>query len=198
FFQVFTMLKMAGAPLINEMLYEATQMQIHYLESTWISNVLPNEQYMGSVAPRKSIFDSGKSCISSDHSTAFLLTAKPHFPSIPVDDAAPLLIHDLQPVFGDFFLGWSYTSHHGCHLSSPNSPLPFSHFHAWDKFCIQQHLAQDPLSLSPPQTTQAFPLSTNMPWGQANTILICHESGDVISAGHVDECMLKLNEIRHA
>ncbi|KAI6002644.1 hypothetical protein F5J12DRAFT_680849, partial [Pisolithus orientalis] len=157
FFQLFTMLKMAGAPLINEMLYEATQMQIHYLESTWISNVLPNEQYMGSVAPRKSVFNSGQSCISSNNSTAFLLTAKPHFPSISIDYAAPLLIHDLC---------------HGCHLSSPNSPLPFLHFHSWDKFCIQQHLAQDPLSLSPPQAIQAVPPSTNMPWGWANTVLI--------------------------
>ncbi|KAI6002200.1 hypothetical protein F5J12DRAFT_723281 [Pisolithus orientalis] len=152
FFQLFTMLKMASAPLINEMLYKATQMQIHYLESTWISNVLPNEQYMGSVAPRKSTFDSGQSRISSDNSTAFLLTTKPHFPSIPIDDAAPLLIHDLQPALGDFFLGWSYTSHHGHCLSSPNSPLPFLHSHTWDKVHIQQHSAQDPLSLSPPQT----------------------------------------------
>ncbi|KAI6098384.1 hypothetical protein EDD16DRAFT_1450420, partial [Pisolithus croceorrhizus] len=123
-------------------------------KSTWISNVLPDEWHMGSVVPRKSIFDSAQSHVSSDNSTAFLLTIKPHFPSISIDDAA------------------SYTSCNGHWLPSPLCHLPFSNIHAWDKFHMQQHSAQDLLSLSPPQTIQAIPLIINMPWGWANTILI--------------------------
>ncbi|KAI6014080.1 hypothetical protein PISMIDRAFT_110851 [Pisolithus microcarpus 441] len=187
FFQLFTTLKTAGAPLINEMVYEATQMQMHYPESTWVANVLPNEQRVGSIASRKSIFDNSRSRISSDNSTAFLVTVKPHFPSISVDDTAFLSINDLRPALGDFFSGRSYTSRNGRRLSLPNCPLPFSDFHAWNKFRIQQRSVQDPLSLSPPQTIQAVPPSTNMPWGRANTVLISHESGDAISADRADE-----------
>ncbi|KAI6022479.1 hypothetical protein BKA83DRAFT_4054337, partial [Pisolithus microcarpus] len=193
FFQLFTTLKTAGAPLINEMLHEATQMQMYYPESTWISNVLPNEQHMGFVAPRKSIFDSARSRISSDNSTAFLLTVKPHFPSIPLNDAATLLsINDLRPALGDFFSGRSYTSCNGRRLSSPLRPLPFSDIHAWNKLRIQQRSAQDSLLLSPPETIQAVPPSIDMPWGRANTVLVCHESGEVISADRADERMCYL------
>ncbi|KIK16619.1 hypothetical protein PISMIDRAFT_113019 [Pisolithus microcarpus 441] len=190
FFQLFTTLKTAGTPLINKMVYEAMQMQMHYPESMWVANVLPNEQHMGSIASRKSIFDNSHSRISSNNSIAFLVTVKPHFPSISVDNMAFLSINDLRPALGDFFSGWSYTSHNGHHLSLPNCPLPFSDFHAWNKFRIQQHSVQDPLSLSPPQTIQAVPPSTNMPWGQANTVLISHKSSDVISADHADELIL--------
>ncbi|KIK18553.1 hypothetical protein PISMIDRAFT_109244, partial [Pisolithus microcarpus 441] len=174
FFQLFTTLKTAGTPLINKMVYGAMQMQMHYLESTLVANVLPNEQHMGSIASRKSIFDNSRSRISSDNLTAFLVTVKLHFLSISVDDMAFLLINDLHPALGDFFSGQSYTSCNGRCLSLPNCPLPFSDFHAWNKFHIQQHSVQDPLSLSPPQIIQAVPPSTNMPWGQANTVLISY------------------------
>ncbi|KIK12808.1 hypothetical protein PISMIDRAFT_120205 [Pisolithus microcarpus 441] len=172
FFQLFTTLKTAGTPLINEMVNEAVQMQMHYPESMWVANVLPNERCVGCIAFRKSIFDNDRSRISSDNSTAYLVTLRPHFPSISVDDAALLSINDLHPALGDFFSGRSYTSRNGHHLSSPHCPLPFSDFHAWNKFRIQQRSVQDPLSLSPPQTVQAVPPSTDMPWGQANTVLI--------------------------
>ncbi|KAI5982229.1 hypothetical protein EDD15DRAFT_2181328 [Pisolithus albus] len=183
FFQLFTTLKTAGAPLINEMLREATQMQMHYPESTWIANVLPDEQRISSVTPKTSIFDRDHSHISSDNSTAFLVTLKPHFPNISVDDTALFLsIKDLRPALGDFFSGRSYLSRNGRRLSSPHCHLPFTDLHAWDKFRIQQRSTQNPLSLSPPQTIQAIPPSSNMPWGRAHTVLISHESGDVVSA----------------
>ena len=182
---LFTTLKTAGASLINEMAYEADLMQLHYPELTWMSTVSPNpdERLMGQVAPSKSVFNNPRSRISSDRTTALLLTIQPRFPGLSIDDACHTLsIAGFREALGDFFSGHSYTARNGRRLATPNCTLPFSHIHAWDKFHIQQRSVQNPLSLRPAQTVQALPPSPALPFGRANTILISHESGDLISA----------------
>ncbi|KIJ59743.1 hypothetical protein HYDPIDRAFT_32958 [Hydnomerulius pinastri MD-312] len=182
FFQLFTTLKTAGMPLFNEMVYEARLMQIYYPESTWIESVLPGEHRINTSTPRGSVFNNARAHLSSDNSTAILLTLKPHFPDLSIDDASQLLsITDLRPALGDFFAGRSYMLRNGRRISPPNCSLPFSRVHVWSKFRMQQHSAQNPFALAPPQTIQAAPPSFALPFGRANTVLIAHESGDPTS-----------------
>jgi hypothetical protein len=46
---------------------------------------------------------------------------------------------------------------------------------------MQQRLLQDPTALAPPQTVQAASPGPSLPFGQANTVLILHESGELTS-----------------
>ena len=63
FFQLYTTLKMAGAPLINKMTQEVNLMALHYPEFIWISKVLPGEQYLSLlVAAKNSLFNCARSC----------------------------------------------------------------------------------------------------------------------------------------
>jgi hypothetical protein len=179
FFQLFATLKTAGVPILNEMADEARLMQIHYPESMWIESVLPEEQSISTRTRRVSVFDNARSHLSSDNSTAILLTLRPHFPNISIYEASQLLsISDLHPALGDFVSGRSYTHRNGRRISLPNCYLPFSHVHIWSKFRMQQRSAQNPAVLAPPQTVQAAPPSPSLPFGRANIVLITHESGD--------------------
>ena len=185
FFHVFTTLKTAGASLINEMAYKADLMQLHYPELTWISTISPDpdEHLMGQVAPSKSVFNNPHSQILSDCTTALLLTIQPRFPGLSIDDAChTLLIAGFRKALGNFFSGHSCTARNDHHLATHNCTLLFPHIHAWDKFHIQQHSAHKPLSLHPAQTVQALPSTPALPFCHVNTILISHESGNLISA----------------
>ncbi|KAF9220459.1 hypothetical protein BS17DRAFT_852137 [Gyrodon lividus] len=182
FFQLFTTLKTAGMPLFNEMIY--------YPESTWIESVLPGEHRINTSTPRGSVFNNARAHLSSNNSTTILLTLKPHFPDLSIDDASQLLsITNLRPALGDFFAGRSYMLRNGRHISPPNCSLPFSRVHVWSKFRMQQHSAQNPFVLAPPQTIQAAPPSFALPFGRANTVLIAHESGDP-TLDIIGECYL--------
>jgi hypothetical protein len=46
FFQLYTVLKSQWASLIYEMSREANTMALHYPEATWISTIMPGEQYV--------------------------------------------------------------------------------------------------------------------------------------------------------
>ncbi|KAI9458070.1 hypothetical protein HD554DRAFT_2029733, partial [Boletus coccyginus] len=120
---------------------------------------------------------------SANAKCALLVTIRPRFPNLSVDDASRLFgINDLCPALGDFSSGRSYTSRNGRRLAASNCPLPFYSLHAWDKFRIQLRSVQNPLAFSPPQTVQAEPPGPLLPCGRANTVLVIHESGDLISS----------------
>ncbi|KAL4065534.1 hypothetical protein V8B97DRAFT_2025692 [Scleroderma yunnanense] len=172
-FQLFTTLKSINSPLLNEMADEANLMALHYPEATWISGILSTEHSVSAIRSLRSIFDNPRSRVSSTNSTALLLTLRPHFPDVLLRDATVLLgLDDLLPALGDFFSGRSYTAHNGRRISLPDCPLPFD----------SQRSAQDAEVVVPTQTVQAAPPSPVLPFGRANTVLICHESGDLISA----------------
>ncbi|KAL4072026.1 hypothetical protein J3A83DRAFT_4372007 [Scleroderma citrinum] len=182
-FQLFTTLKSINSPLLNEMADEANLMALHYPEATWISGILSTEHSVSAIRSLRSIFDNPRSRVSSTNSTALLLTLRPHFPDVLLRDATVLLgLDDLLPALGDFFSGRSYTAHNGRRISLPDCPLPFDSVNIWNKFRIQQRCAQDAEVVVPTQTVQAAPPSPVLPFGRANTVLICHESGDLISA----------------
>ncbi|KAH7908791.1 hypothetical protein BJ138DRAFT_1012076, partial [Hygrophoropsis aurantiaca] len=181
FFQLYTTLKTAGAPLINEMALEANLMAIHYPESTWIDAILPEERRI-STRKRGSVFDNIRSHISSDNSTAILLTLKPHYPELSIHDACDLFsLPDLLPALGDYFGGRSYLQRGGRRVSAGRCSLQFSHVRVWTKFRMQQYSTQNPLVVAPPQTVQAAPRGPSLPFGRANIVLIAHESGDLTS-----------------
>ncbi|KAF9222828.1 hypothetical protein BS17DRAFT_836007 [Gyrodon lividus] len=164
---LFTTLKTVGMPLFNEMVYEARLMQIYYPESTWIKSVLPGEHHINTSTPRGSVFNNACAHLSSDNSTAILLTLKPHFPDLSPWEISLLDVHTCSATAATFL--------------PPIVLYPFSRVHVWSKFRMQQHSAQNPFALAPPQTIQAAPPSFALPFGRANTVLIAHESGDPTS-----------------
>ena len=173
---------MAEAPLINEMTQEANLMVLHYPEFIWISKVLPSEQYLSPPAAAKnSLFDHARSHVSSDESITILLIQKPHFTKIPLDDVLDFFsLSDLCPTLGDFFSQCSYLECGGGRVAPSSCPLPFAFIDGWNKFRIQLRSAQDSSAVSPSQTVQAVPPSSNFP-GCGNTVLIRHESGEPLS-----------------
>ncbi|KAH0825928.1 hypothetical protein J3R83DRAFT_7607 [Lanmaoa asiatica] len=202
FFQHYTTLKTAHAPLINEIVHEMELVHLYRAEptsdqaNTLVGSVdnsagtdaRSNEQLIGLPSQKKSIFDKRHARISADNKSAILLTVHPHFPDLDIDVASQTLgITDLRPAFGDFFSGRSYGDRNGCRYAAANCPLPFTTLHAWNKLRIQHHSVQNPLSLVPPQTIQAVPPSSALPFGRANTVLLAHESGEFISTNMDDE-----------
>ncbi|KIO01513.1 hypothetical protein M404DRAFT_16208 [Pisolithus tinctorius Marx 270] len=171
-FQLYTTLKSIDLPLLNEMADEAKLMALHYPEATWISSVLSTEQYVGTSHSERSIFNNPR-LHGSPTNSRILLTLRPHFPVIPLRDATVLLgLDDFLPALGDFFSGHTYTVRNGRRTSPPNCPLPFH----------DQHSMQDTQLVAPIQTVQVAPCSPTLPSGRANTVLITHESGDILSA----------------
>jgi len=169
----------ASTPLFKEMAHEVRLMQIHYPESTWSESVSPGERDLGTRTSTVPIFHNTRSHCSSDNSTAVLLTVRPHFPNLAIDEVSQLLsITDLRQVLGDFFFQCSYVLRNGRRISRPDCALSFSHVHVWLKFRMQQRSLQDPSALAPPQMVQAAPPGPLLPYGQANTVLIAHESGE--------------------
>ena len=200
FFQLYTTLKIAHAPLMDEIRLEAGLIQLYHTES--MSNhfidadtsVVPTDSYSASAdvsgvelsidlpAQNKSIFEKPNSRISADNKSALLLTRRPHFPNLDVDEASRILaVSDLHSALGDFLSGRSYHARNGRRYAAPNCPLPFTSLHAWKKFRFQHRSVQNPLSFAPPQTVQAVPPSSTLPFGRASTVLIVHESGEFIS-----------------
>jgi hypothetical protein len=182
FFQLYTVLKSQGASLVYEMSREANTMALHYPEATWISTVLPDEQYVGAGKPIISLFTKDRSRISSDDSVAILLTIRPHHPHLSIEEASQLFrIPDLRPALGDLISGRSYLERNGRRFCCPNCSLSFDRLRVWLNFRMQRCSTQDSRVVSPAQTIQALPPSSLMPFGRGNTVLIAHESGELLS-----------------
>lgn len=193
FFQLYTTLKTAHAPLIDEIRLEAGLMQLYHTELTsghFIdTDVSGVELSISLPAENKSIFERPYSQVSADNKSALLLACHPHFPNLDIDNTSQILgVNDLRSALGDFFSGCSYHARNGRHYATSQCPLPFTSLCTWNKFCIQHHSVQDPLSFVPPQTIQAVPPSSTLPFGQASTVLIVHESGEFISTNMNSEC----------
>lgn len=182
FFQLYTVLKSQGASLVYEMSREANTMALHYPEATWISTVLPDEQYVGAGKPIISLFTKDRSRISSDDSVAILLTIRPHHPHLSIEEASQLFrIPDLRPALGDLISGRSYLERNGRRFCCPNCSLSFDRLRVWLNFRMQRCSTQDSRVVSPAQTIQALPPSSLMLFGRGNTVLIAHESGELLS-----------------
>lgn len=181
FFRLFTSLQAARSALISEIEQEEGLMQFYRTQSSQSSDSPIDEQYTTVPGPSKSLFENPRARISPDNNCALLVTLRPHFPDLSIDDACrTLAINDLRPALGDYFSGRSYTNRNGRRLAALDCRLPFSSLHAWNRFRIQRRSAQNPRTFSPPQTVQAIPPSTSLPFGRANTVLLTHESGDRI------------------
>ncbi|KAG1773359.1 hypothetical protein EV702DRAFT_1181125 [Suillus placidus] len=148
FFQLYTMSR------------EANAMALHYPEATWISTVLPDEQYVGAGKPIISLFTKDHSHISSDDSVAILLTIHPHHPHLSIEEVR---------------------------FCRPNCSLSFDRLRVWLNFRMQRRSTQDSRVVSPAQTIQALPPSSLMPFGRGNTVLVAHESGELLSLA-ASEC----------
>jgi hypothetical protein len=182
FFRLYTVLKSQQASLIYEMSREANTMALHYPEATWISTVLPDEQYVSAGKPVTSLFNKDRSRISSDDSVAILLTCHPHHPHLSIEEASQLFhIPDLRPALGDLISGRSYLERNGRRVCRPNCSLSFDHLHMWQQFRMQRHSMQDSRIVTPARTVQALPPSSSMPFGRGNIVLIAHESGELLS-----------------
>ncbi|KIK31414.1 hypothetical protein CY34DRAFT_111380, partial [Suillus luteus UH-Slu-Lm8-n1] len=182
FFQLYTVLKSQRASLIYEMSREANTMALHYPEATWISTVLPGEQYVVAGKPITSLFDNNRTRFSSDDTVAILLTCRPHFPHQSIEEASQRFhIPDLCPALGDLISGRSYLERNGRRICRPNCSLSFHYLHVWQKFRMQRRAMQDSRIVSPAHTVQALPPSSSMPFGRGDTVLITHESGELLS-----------------
>jgi hypothetical protein len=182
FFQLYTVLKSQRASLIYEMSREANTMALHYPEATWISTIMPGEQYVIAGKPTTSLFTNNRTRFSSDDTVAILLTCRPHFPRLSIEEASQLFrIPDLCPALGDLISGRSYLERNGRRICRPNCSLSFHHLHVWQKFRMQRRSTQDSRIVSPARTVQALPPSSLMPFGRGDTVLITHESGELLS-----------------
>ncbi|KAI6039085.1 hypothetical protein EDC04DRAFT_2568878 [Pisolithus marmoratus] len=198
-FRLFTTLKRSTSPLFFEMVNEARLLSIHFPETNWIPGVLSTEHHVGSVHSQKSIFNNPRSRVSATNARALLLTVRPHRPNLLLHDAMVCLrLDDLIPALGDFFSGRTYTARNGRRFSSPNCSLPFQAINIWEKFRIQQRSVQDVQAVAPTQTVQAAPPSEQLPFGRANTVLVSHESGDLMSADPESELRAILQPICHS
>ncbi|KAG1724156.1 uncharacterized protein EDB91DRAFT_1239997 [Suillus paluster] len=173
FFQLYTVLKSQRASLIYEMSREANTMVLHYPEATWISTVLPGEQYAVASKPITSLFTNNCTHFSSDDTVTILLTCHPHFHHLSIEEASQCFhIPDLCPVLGDLISGRSYLECSGRRICRPNCSLSFDYLHIWQKFHMQQRSTQDScIALAP---------SSSMPFGRGDTVLITHESGKLL------------------
>ena len=114
---------------------------------------------------------------------------RPHHSNYSVEQAATLFhLDDFRPVLGDHFSNRSYNDRNSHRISLPRCDLTFKMVNIWEKFRIQQHSVHDPRVVAPAQTVQAAPPSPTLPFGRANTVLIAHESGDLLSADPQAEC----------
>ncbi|KAG1883457.1 hypothetical protein F4604DRAFT_1677774 [Suillus subluteus] len=182
FFQLYTVLKSQRASSVYEMSREENTMALHYPEATWISTVLPGEQYIGAGKPITSLFANNHTHFSSDDTIAILLTCRPHFPRLSIAEASQRFhIPDLCPVLGDLISGRSYIEYNGRQICHSNCSLSFDYIHVWQKFRMQQCSTQDSRIISPARTVQALPPSSSMPFGRGDTVLITHESSELLS-----------------
>jgi hypothetical protein len=176
-FNLYTTLKAGNASLLNEMVHEASAVAAHYPEAVWLSHALsPDEISVGSSMSRStnSIFTKRRSHLTDDHTTAFLVTLRPHLPNVLVDDAATQFqLPDLRGALDDFFtLELTHAAHRGHRRSRVDSKLPWSHINIWTNFRLQQCSTQNPAILLPTRTVQALAPSATMPYGRCNTVLI--------------------------
>lgn len=183
-FRLFTTLKMAQFPLDDEVAFEEGLIQNDQLASPAEFTAL-----LGSSSSTL-LFTNPHARISADNNRALLITLRPQFPSLSIGDACRMLAIDgLRPALGRFIASCSYISRNGGHLPPSNCALPFTSLDAWNHFRIQLRSVQNPQTFSPPQTVQALPPTTSLPFGRANTVLLVHESGDRISADPNSERM---------
>ena len=195
FFQSFLTLKSAGASLANlvMMIQEANLMAAHYPEASWFSHISSTERLFSHIRPLRSIFDNPHSRVSPSNSTALLLMLRPHHSNCSIEQAAALFhLDDFHPVLGDYVSGRSYNNRNGRHIPLPRCDIPFELADIWEKFQIQQRSVHDSQVVTPAQTIQAAPPSPTLPFGRANTVLIAHESGDLLSADPLAERAFQL------
>ena len=166
------------------------QVHLYDPQLSWNPHASFIEQSRVVSQPNKLLFENPHSSISPDNNRALLITLNPHFPKLSIDDASRFFgINDLCPALGDFFSNCLYTSRNGRRLSPFNCPLSFSSLDAWRSFRIQLRSTQNPSTFSPPQTIQAEPPSGSLPFGRRNTVLLSHETGDLLLTGANGERM---------
>ncbi|KAG1844477.1 hypothetical protein F4604DRAFT_1884447 [Suillus subluteus] len=140
----FHVLKLQCTSLIYEMSREANTMALHYPKATWISTVLPDEQYVSTGKSITSLFTNNHTHFSSDDTVAILLTCQA---------SQCFHIPDLCPALGDLISGRSYIEHNGRRIcGKKNCSLSFDYIHIWQKFHMQQHSTQDSCIISPART----------------------------------------------
>ncbi|KAF7984714.1 hypothetical protein HWV62_13026 [Athelia sp. TMB] len=173
-FDLYTRLRSSGASLLNLMVEEASEVADHYPEATWLSHVLPKDEYqVRGAASCLSLSSKTRSRLSDDLSMAFLLTLKPHYPSLYIADAsAQFKIPDLRGALGDYFDNTTVHPQSRQRLHLETCSLDFSYLHVWKNLRIQQRSSQDEHILLPVRTLQALPPSSAMPFGRCNTVLI--------------------------
>ena len=158
-------------------------MVAHHPEATWFSCISPTKHHFSHICPLQSIFDNPHSHMSPSNSTTLLVMLQPHHSKYSIEQAATLFnLDDFPPALGDHFSGRSYNNRNGCHISLPHCDLPFATVDIWEKFQLQQCSVHDLQVVMPAQMVQAAPPSPTFPFGCANTVLVAHESGDLLSA----------------
>lgn len=175
-FSLYASLRSNGSSLVNEMVNEASQISRHYPEALWLTSVLPAGQvHVGTGPSTKSLFLSRHCRLADDHTTAFTVTIRPHYPRLDLFEAAALYkLQDFRSALGDYFVKrLTYTQRGGQRKSAPDCSLPFTSIRAWNSFRIQQYSTQDPLTLLPARTVQALPPNDDkLPYGRCNTVIL--------------------------
>ena len=186
-FAIYTSLKANNISLLNEMFHEASEVSNHYPEAVWLSHALPHgEGTAGTSKSKSSLFNKSRSHLSDNHSIAFLVNLKPHYPQFGVSDAAKLFnLPDLRPALGDYFtLQLSDLARNGQRRCKSDCNLPFTRIHVWNNFRMQKYSTQDTRIVLPSRTVQALPPSAAMPLGRGDTVLVntADGSGDTTSS----------------
>ncbi|KAG1839660.1 hypothetical protein DFJ58DRAFT_845641 [Suillus subalutaceus] len=166
FFQLYTVLKSQWASLIYEMSREANTMALHYPEATWISTVLPDEQYVSAGKPIISLFTNDHTHFSSDDTVAILLTCIPHFPRLSIEEASQRFhIPDLCPALGDLISGRSYLERNGSTFTSGKNSACSSAVHKITVFTINDIRFIAPVPVTDMFSVQCHVQSNHEPLG---------------------------------
>lgn len=104
---------------------------------------------------------------------------------------------DLRGAIGDFILDTQGVVRNNHRRSTPTCILPFENVKIWHTFRMQQHLAQDPRIVLPPRTLQALPISTSMPHGRGNVVMVSSPTGSLMSLESERKCNYYLSFAYH-
>ncbi|KIK12718.1 hypothetical protein PISMIDRAFT_32753, partial [Pisolithus microcarpus 441] len=178
---VYLLLREHDEPLVNAAKDEENLLCSADPTSTWISRVVPGEQHHFK-APRsiRNLFTKG--LMSNGATAALSVTVTP--------DRSKLKIADISNLYAlpDFTTGLNeYVARHAESTTSGPTPRVFDEIAVWYKFRIQQYSTCRPSMIMPSQVVQAQPLSSDLPFGNCDAVLLNVDGQSQDNPVHVAE-----------
>ncbi|KAF7980145.1 hypothetical protein HWV62_39591 [Athelia sp. TMB] len=185
-----------NASLINTVVQEVHEAADPYPEATWLAQVMPLDEFKlwasGHSRPT-SLFTKAKHYNSNDRTIAFTV-ANRHHQRLSITMASNAFrIPDLRSAMGDYEKDKLGYNRHNHRVSQFNCALEFEHIRIWHSFRMQQHSTQDERIILPPRTIQALPVSSQLPYGRGNVVMVNSSTGSLMSD---DSAPCKIVQIR--